>query len=94
MYVSGRDAAIVGDTRSEVKRPFSSLAGGMEAVVLILVVEIGPVDVGEEISTDGTVSFVIISEIVGIEVAGWMTGSEEWFKNQVFCDFELRMLPW
>ena len=64
MYVSGKDAAISGDTRSVVKRPTSSLAaGGVAFAVLVLELRAGA---GECISMEGAVSLVRIGDMVGI----------------------------
>jgi len=61
VYVSGNEAAISGDTRSEEKSPLSSLtAGGTDTV------EIEAVDFEGLCSAEGEVSRAMISDMVGI----------------------------
>lgn len=64
--MSGNEAAISGDTRSDVKRPLSSLDVGTVTVVLFLVVEIEAGDIGVVVSAEGEVSMAMISDMVGI----------------------------
>lgn len=81
MYVSGREAAISGETRSVVKRPTSSPADRVDSVVCIWVTECAPVDFGEAAAMDGRgeVSLVMIANVADIEVRGGLAEGALWF---------------
>lgn len=62
LYVSGREAAIVGETRSLPKRPPSSLKDGIDVLCAVAVDFEG--EIGESIVIDGVAPFsVVISGI-------------------------------
>lgn len=76
MYVSGREAAISGETRSVVKRPTSPLADGFDDVLFIWLIGWDPNDLGEETATEGVeeVSLVMIADVI-VERGGLTQGA-------------------